>query len=239
MNTKEIIAYVRAPGPAKNQNDVVEALIGDATALITARRCISVEAKRSCYMEQDTKFRSAFNKAKSEMEAMGWNEDSLLNHFKSRPDMREIIAPSVVKSQPRSSSRNEIHNFLFDNMRDQLKRVQQYDNAVDNLATHMIRLFDSAMEFSMEHELSAGLNVSDHYEIATKTVLVECGGMMLSAVSTTEDRVDTARIFSKAVKKARITKPEILEMFEDHLQVLGFLVKRVKGFAGDVVKDAT
>lgn len=151
MNTKEIIAYVRGPGPAKNQSDVVDALIGDAKALITARRCTSVEAKRSCYMEQDTKFRSAFNKAKPEMEAMGWNEDSLLNHFKSRPDIREIVAPMPVKESPRGGlSRNTVLDLMYGDMRKSLERLQQYENAVDSLADHLIRLFDSGMKICVE-----------------------------------------------------------------------------------------
>lgn len=242
MKTKEIIEYAKTHTVA-NFSDVADPLMEDAKKLIEVRRCHTVEAKKSCYEEQVTKYKSAFAKASVEMTALGWNEDSMRNYLLAHKDSKIIMAP-----QPQPVVQERRHNmagpttfldllYLVGRQRiaDELQVQRNHEKAINDLAAYMHKIF---LEF-MEHcKNDATLNAEEKIKISTRGMLQFISEKMWPGMNITEmsDRMDYVGMYASAYARLRKNSlPELEELFEDKLQVLGFMTKYVSGFIPDVV----
>lgn len=222
MNTKEIIAYVRT-NTVTNFSDVADALMADAKKLIEVRKCHTHEAKKSCYEEQITKYRSAFAKARPEMEAHGWTEDAMSNYLKSHKDSKATMAPPPVQEYRYHPSASM-----------QLLHIQNFEKAINDLEAFMFKTFGEFMEHCKN---DATLDAGEKVKISTRGMLQFISEKMWPGMNITEmsDRMDYVGMYATAYAQLRKNKlPELEELFEDKIQVLGFMTKYVRGFVPEV-----
>lgn len=222
MNTKEIIAYVRT-NTVTNFSDVADALMADAKKLIEVRKCHTHEAKKSCYEEQITKYRSAFAKARPEMEAHGWTEDAMSNYLKSHKDSKAIMAPPPVQEYRHHHSASM-----------QLLHKQNFEKAINDLEAFMFKTFGEFMEHCKK---DPSISQDKCLKIATRGMLQYISEKMWPEMNITDmsDRMDYIGMYATAYAQLRKNKlPELEDLFEDKIQVLGFMTKYVRGFVPEV-----
>lgn len=242
MNTKEIIAYVRT-NTVTNFSDVADALMADAKKLIEVRKCHTHEAKKSCYEEQITKYRSAFAKARPEMEAHGWTEDAMSNYFKSHKDSKATMAPPPIQEYRHTHSQLRRDQASFadllwfvhhQRMATELLHKQNFEKAINDLEAFMFKVFGEFMEHCKK---DPSISQDECLKIATRGMLQYISEKMWPGMNITDmsDRMDYVGMYATAYAQLRKNKlPELEELFEDKIQVLGFMTKYVRGFVPEV-----
>lgn len=201
MKTKEIIEILLADASKESFERIVDSLIEDAKLMIKVRNAKQASAQRSCYMEQDQKWRSAYAKlATSNPEVLAvYTADSMLDALNSSKKISAAVmhADGVT---PRFREAEQKH-----------ASQEASQEAKQKLAGMISKVFSKVMEeVGKSPRISASTDESRKITAATRATIRYLSGEIVSshtktAELTREDAAQLVRMFSESLNIARST----------------------------------
>lgn len=138
MNTKDLIITFQN---GETFGTLAEKLIDDAEALIKLRRAFKDDGMRSCYLEQDSKYKSMCRKLDLP------DPDQLLNYMKTSKRIKKSIFHEEPKSQ---ADRRFMLPSLNDLILAEAKRQSLYEETCKRAAASFVSQFDQTLKVSNE-----------------------------------------------------------------------------------------
>lgn len=206
MNSKEI---VKALQDGVSFNEIFKSLMDDAEKLIQARRATTPEAKRSCYLEADSKWRSACSKYKpsAESNSEALNPEAALEHMQSEKRLQSIFQQEHPKH--RSS------------IREQIRKMEQYNEAIDKLGEVFLKDFTEGVPMCEKISDERNLSLTDDqiHEAVTETAIDRFLDSMIKTCEDNQDVFHTCTMIAKGVMKARESNHKIPEKYTEYVGV--------------------
>lgn len=197
MKTKEIIEILLADASKESFERIVDSLIEDAKLMIKVRNAKQESAQRSCYMEQDQKWRSAYAKlATSNPEVLAvYTADSMLDALNSSKKISSSVmhADGVTPRFREAEQKHATHE------------------AKQKLAGMISQVFSKVMEeVGKSPRISASTDESRKITAATRATIRYLSGEIVSshtktAELTREDAAQLVVLFSESLDIARST----------------------------------
>lgn len=197
MNTKELVQKINeAQTPV---SELFNALAVDGEALVKARKAQSHEAKRSCYLEQNSKWLSACNKVP------GLDKEHFMQYLASHPKYKHVVREPEKKHSYRETA---LQMFA-----EQKARLDKFNTDIEAAAkVYVMTVVKWKQQIDADPD-TATLTEQEKYEtvdaIASRQLFED---VVLTNVKTLADYKEALRQFTLMHAKACELQPMLREL---------------------------